>query len=220
MIEDNFEQDNIEINNQEPQKYGNQNNDITLNNQRKILGPNEEVTITNFYKKSSNPLVALITVILKLSSIICFFLLSIFISNDALIMIIIILLGAADFWMTKNISGRILVGLRYWNEIKQDGSEVWVYENDNEKKKTSIDTKIFWGSIYLTPCFWFLLIPVEFFSFNIMNFLECVISFVLTFSNLYGYYKCSKEQNKKIRDYLGKQSQKGITNIISSMTNK
>ena len=53
-----------------------------------------------------------------------------------------------------------------------------------------------------------------------MNFLECVISFVLTFSNLYGYYKCSKEQNKKIRDYLSKQSQKGITNIISSMTNK
>ena len=53
-----------------------------------------------------------------------------------------------------------------------------------------------------------------------MNFLECVISFVLTFSNLYGYYKCSKEQNKKIRDYLGKQSQKGISNIIRTITKK
>ena len=149
MIEDNFEQDNIEINNQEPQKYGNQNNDITLNNQRKILGPNEEVTITNFYKKSSNPLVALITVILKLSSIVCFFLLSIFISNDALIMIIIILFGAADFWMTKNISGRILVGLRWYNLLKiETNQEIWRFEGKNELKKQMLIELLF-GLLYI-----------------------------------------------------------------------
>ena len=47
MNEDSFEQNNIDINNQNPQRYGNQNNDIILNNQPKKLGPNEEVTIMN-----------------------------------------------------------------------------------------------------------------------------------------------------------------------------
>ena len=176
---------------------------------------------SNSFQNSANPCIVFFTLFFKILSIIIFIFGNfIFKMSDSLEFVFVVIFSSLDFWFIKNVSRRILVGLRYWNEIKQDGSEVWVYENENEKKKSSIDTKIFWGSIYLTPCFWFLLIPVEFFSFNIMNFLECVISFVLTFSNLYGYYKCSKEQNKKIRDYLGKQSQKGITNIISSMTNK
>ena len=197
MIEDNFEQDNIEINNQEPQKYGNQNNDITLNNQRKILGPNEEVTITNFYKKSSNPLVALITVILKLSSIVCFFLLSIFISNDALIMIIIILLGAADFWMTKNISGRILVGLRWYNLLKiETNQEIWRFEGKNEIKEANADRVTFWTSLYLYNLIWIFLFIWELIRINFVWSFICLILCILAFTNTYGFFRCSRIQQK------------------------
>lgn len=31
--------------------------------------------------------------------------------------------------MTKNISGRLLVGLRWWNEVKPDGSNEWIFES-------------------------------------------------------------------------------------------
>ena len=156
--EDNFEQNNINMNNQDSQKYGSQNNDIVLNNQRKQLGPNEEVTITNFYKKSSYPLIALITVILKLSSIISYFILSLFISNEALIMIIIILLGSADFWMTKNISGRILVGLRWYNLLKiETNQEIWRFEGKNEIKEANADRVTFWTSLYLYNLIWIFL---------------------------------------------------------------
>ena len=197
MIEDNFEQDNIEINNQEPQKYGNQNNDITLNNQRKILGPNEEVTITNFYKKSSNPLVALITVILKLSSIVCFFLLSIFISNDALIMIIIILLGAADFWMTKNISGRILVGLRWYNLLKiETNQEIWRFEGKNEIKEANADRVTFWTSLYLYNLIWIFLFIWELIRINFVWSFICLILCILALTNTYGFFRCSRIQQK------------------------
>jgi hypothetical protein len=34
-----------------------------------------------------------------------------------------------DFWTVKNVSGRLLVGLRWWNEIKEDGESVWVFES-------------------------------------------------------------------------------------------
>jgi len=35
---------------------------------------------------------------------------------------------AADFWYTKNVAGRLLVGLRWWTKFKEDGTEEWIYE--------------------------------------------------------------------------------------------
>ena len=197
MNEDSFEQNNIDINNQNPQRYGNQNNDIILNNQPKKLGPNEEVTIMNFYKKSSNPIVALITVILKLSSIICFFILSIFISNEALIMIIIILLGSADFWMTKNISGRILVGLRWYNLLKiESNQEIWRFEGKNEIKETNADRVTFWTSLYLYNIIWIILFIWELIRINFDWSFICLVLCILAFTNTYGFFRCSNLQQK------------------------
>lgn len=38
------------------------------------------------------------------------------------------LLLAADFWNTKNVAGRLLVGLRWWNETSPEGASIWVFE--------------------------------------------------------------------------------------------
>jgi hypothetical protein len=43
----------------------------------------------------------------------------------------IVLLLSADFWTVKNITGRILVGLRWWNYIDDAGKSHWVYESRN-----------------------------------------------------------------------------------------
>lgn len=42
--------------------------------------------------------------------------------------IVCILLLAFDFWTVKNVSGRLMVGLRWWSEVKEDGTTVWRYE--------------------------------------------------------------------------------------------
>ena len=34
-----------------------------------------------------------------------------------------------DFWNTKNVAGRTLVGLRYWNQVDEDGESYWVFES-------------------------------------------------------------------------------------------
>ena len=99
---------------------------------------NDAITFTNFYKKAANPTVCLLTVGFKLAAAISFILLDIFTSSEALVYLVVILIGAADFWMTKNLSGRILVGLRWWNMVKETGDEVWVFESKNESKKNSI----------------------------------------------------------------------------------
>jgi hypothetical protein len=54
---------------------------------------------------------------------------TIFSDNFTLIFVVTILLLAFDFWTVKNVSGRLLVGLRWWNEIQPDGSNKWVFES-------------------------------------------------------------------------------------------
>lgn len=43
--------------------------------------------------------------------------------------VFVILLLSADFWTVKNITGRLLVGLRWWNYIDDNGESHWVYES-------------------------------------------------------------------------------------------
>lgn len=33
-----------------------------------------------------------------------------------------------DFWTVKNVTGRLMVGLRWWNYVDDDGKSHWVYE--------------------------------------------------------------------------------------------
>jgi hypothetical protein len=68
---------------------------------------------------------------------------------------------------------RILVGLRWWNEVKSDGSEEWVFESLNVSKSLSnkennggVDSFIFWTVLYVTPIIWTLIFVFSFFSFS------------------------------------------------------
>ena len=54
--------------------------------------------------------------------------------------VFIVLLLSADFWTVKNISGRLLVGLRWWNYIDEDGKSQWVYESRKVRTITHITT--------------------------------------------------------------------------------
>ena len=59
-----------------------------------------------------------------ISYMLCLFFSSNFVVN---FLVIVTLLGL-DFWTVKNVSGRYLVGLRYWNKVDEDGKSVWRYE--------------------------------------------------------------------------------------------
>ena len=50
-------------------------------------------------------------------------------NNYVISFVVIIMLLAFDFWTVKNISGRLLVGLRWWNEINEDGTNSWLFES-------------------------------------------------------------------------------------------
>jgi hypothetical protein len=74
-----------------------------------------------------------------------------------MIFIITILLLAADFYYLKNIAGRRLVGLRWWNEVDaQTGDSHWVFESSEPGTKVinATDSRFFWLAIYVQPLLW------------------------------------------------------------------
>ena len=54
---------------------------------------------------------------------------SLFFNSFVIIFVVTVFLAALDFWVVKNVSGRILVGLRWWNEIDDMGESVWKFES-------------------------------------------------------------------------------------------
>lgn len=74
-----------------------------------------------------------------------------------LIFIVTILLTAADFYYLKNIAGRRLVGLRWWNEVNTStGDSTWVFESAEGRGDTGnkTDSRFFWLALYAQPALW------------------------------------------------------------------
>jgi hypothetical protein len=104
---------------------------------------------------------------------------------SVLIFIITILLLAADFYYLKNIAGRRLVGLRWWNEVDpQTGDSHWVFESSDPSTKVinATDSRFFWIALYSQPLLWIGLAIVAIFSFELI-WLTLVGMFVLSGSN-------------------------------------
>ena len=178
------------------------------NNNSKIENNNKNdknITITNFYKKSTYPMISLLTVLIKLASIISFFLFSIFLSNEAIIMFIVVLIGLCDFWMTKNISGRFLAGLRWYNLLKSEtNTEIWVFEGKKENDSNMINRSIFWYSLYINDIIWIVLFIWEFIRLRFDWSFICLILIIFSFTNTYGFYKSSKIQQKGTNFHINK----------------
>lgn len=78
-----------------------------------------------------------------------------------MIFIITIILLAMDFYYLKNIAGRRLVGLRWWNEVHgQSGDSHWVFESAPQpdepggKVVNATDKRFFWLALYAQPALW------------------------------------------------------------------
>ena len=174
--------------------------------EEKITNPEQdkkrESRIDKFLKNSSHPIICLFTVLFKVLSLLSFLILEKLTEKKSVIYLATILFGSADFWVTKNLSGRLLVGLRWWNEVKENGEEVWIFESKNEKKEATSDKSVFWICLYLTPIVWFILIIFN--IFQPARFIIGLICLIFTGTNLYGYFKCSKDQQGKLKSFGGK----------------
>ena len=86
-------------------------------------------------KKLPHPLTCLAHLGFRTSALVVYMFGNAFSSSGFIsIFICILLLLCIDFWVVKNITGRLLVGLRWWNKVSEQGENVWIYES---RKPTS-----------------------------------------------------------------------------------
>merc|ERR1712013_275588 len=105
----------------------------------------------------------------------------------------IILLLSLDFWTVKNITGRIMAGLRWWNYINEEGESVWVFESNSEEsqiKFSKAEIQIFWAGLVGAPVIWAVLLLTALFSLKLKWVVLVIIGLALSGSNMVGYLRC------------------------------
>ena len=119
--------------------------------------------------------------------------------RSVLIFIIVILLLAADFYYVKNIAGRRLVGLRWWNETHAEtGESEWIFESPPEERQVLInatDSRFFWMSLYAAPVLWVLLAVVAIIRFEFIWLSLVVIAVSLCVTNSVAFSRADKFSN-------------------------
>lgn len=85
---------------------------------------NGENPISNVLRQSAHPTVLLFHFGFRTLAVIVYLFLGWFVHDGASIFVFVItaLLLALDFWQVKNVSGRLLVGLRWWQEQTDKGN--------------------------------------------------------------------------------------------------
>ena len=97
--------------------------------------------------------------------------------------------------VAQNLSGRLLVGLRWWNRIKDDGSSEWVYEShpNAAKRVPAMNSRIFWGGLYGAMVAWLSVGLLALLTIDVQWLLVCVTALSLTGANVTGYTRCSQQ---------------------------
>ncbi|TDZ65919.1 Golgi apparatus membrane protein TVP23 [Colletotrichum trifolii] len=147
------------------------------------------------WRLSSHPITLLTFLTFRISSVLVYFLGLWIIKSMIMIFIITILLLAADFYYLKNIAGRRLVGLRWWNEVDpQTGDSQWVFESSEPGTKTvnPTDSRFFWLALYVQPGFWVLLAIFALVRLQFLWLPLVVIALVLTIMNAMAFSRCDK----------------------------
>merc|ERR1719392_609305 len=80
-----------------------------------------------------HPVVTFFHLLFRTLALIAYLLCGWFSDNFIGSFVAIILLVSMDFWTVKNITGRIMAGLRWWNYISDGGESVWVFEKGGDE---------------------------------------------------------------------------------------
>ncbi|KAA6416248.1 MAG: golgi apparatus membrane tvp23 [Lasallia pustulata] len=145
------------------------------------------------WRLSSHPITLLCFLAFRISSLLVYLFGVLFTENFVLIFIITILLLAGDFYYLKNIAGRRLVGLRWWNEVNTgSGDSHWVFESSdpNERVVNKTDSRFFWMALYVQPVCWAGLAVLAITHPVYLSLI--VIALVLTITNTLAFSRCDK----------------------------
>ena len=97
----------------------------------------------------------------------------------------------------KVLIKRKLTGLRWYNKIKENGENEWIFESSKEKRESNFDSKFFWTLLYLFPSIWILFLIFTALTLKILWMNLCFFSVVIGVINAYGFFQCDRGNLKR-----------------------
>lgn len=183
--------------------------------------PSEQASLfgraSDFAAGFAHPLPAFFHVVFKTLAVLVYMFGSWFSSSFVNIFILCTLLLACDFWTVKNVTGRLMVGLRWNSVISDDGVETWKFEAQEEGlTSTSLDIAVFWVGLFAPGLVWTFLGLGSFLRFNFEWLLLILTALTLSMANIVGYVRCKQDARGKIASGIqGLVARSGMNSTVS-----
>ena len=132
-------------------------------------------------------------------------------SSYVMTFVMVTILSALDFWTVKNITGRLLVGLRWFNHIDEAGKSHWQFMSfEDQRVIHPTDSSVFWIGIFVAPAVWILIAIATVLTLRLMWLVLVLVCVGLTLMNTVGYVKCKRDAGRKISAIGGTVLSRGL----------
>ncbi|KAJ7746932.1 Golgi apparatus membrane protein TVP23 [Mycena maculata] len=157
-----------------------------------------EAGIAGIFRQSSHPLALFFLFLFRTGAITVYLLSGFFTDNYVLSTVVVVVLLAMDFWNCRNVAGRTLVGLRFWNQVDEDGESYWVFESrDPSRPANPVDSRMFWIAIYVFPLLWVALFIVSLLRFKLSFIPIVVLALVFNVTNAIGFTYADRDAKQR-----------------------
>lgn len=157
-----------------------------------------ELGLAGIFRQSAHPMVLFCLFFFRVAAISLYVLSGLFINNYVVSTVAVVVLLAMDFWNCRNVAGRRLVGLRFWNQVDEDGESFWVFESrDPSRPANPIDSRMFWIALYAFPLFWLVLLFVSFLKFNLSFIPIVILALIFNVTNVVGFTYADRDAKQR-----------------------
>jgi hypothetical protein len=157
-----------------------------------------ESGLAGIFRQSAHPLALFCLFFFRVAAIAVYILSGFFISDYVISTVVVVVLLAMDFWNCRNVSGRTLVGLRFWNQVDEDGESYWVFESrDPSRPANPIDSRMFWIALYVFPLLWLVLLIVSFLKFNLSFIPIVALALIFNITNVVGFTYADRDAKQR-----------------------
>jgi len=174
--------------------------------QRPVSGPmassstpgDAEAGLAGIFRQSAHPVVLFVLYLFRIAAIATYILCGFFTDNYVVSTVIVVVLLAMDFWNCRNVAGRTLVGLRFWNQVDDYGESYWIFESrDPSRPANPVDARLFWTALYVFPALWLGLFFVSLLKFNLSFVPIVVLALVFNVTNVIGFTYADRDAKKR-----------------------
>ncbi len=177
----------------------------------------EQVAIMNHFAmiQPSRPLPCFFHCVFKLVAALSYLFSGLLLQSLVVRFLLTFMSLVTDFWVTKNLTGRMLVGLRWWSGDVGDsqGQAVYFESFDADLNFNAFDKSIFWGGLLSATGFWLFFALGRLLTADLLWGLLSCTGLLLNWTNLKSYYQCHRFHRRKVAG----QAQTGRSGLFEKL---